>query len=286
MYSFHCYPMWNHNSKYPQHPSSVKMNEECIVYDIYEHLNSKDEEQKNSEFAIIWQKLIVQWNSEDAKLVKCAKSMTKCMCHLLKFNFRTHYYVHLIVDGPIPTNMRAEAWFVISGAAHLQNQHKSLYERLYSCSSDKSDLIEKDLPRTYASNIVALHTRKGSQHCLRRILTAYSNFDPSLGYCQGMNYIAGFLVHIFKGSNEEQAFWTFVIILRRIRSIFIDGLPGFHKLTHYFRKLCVQFRKCLSLSLSLPLFFSLLDSIDCNLHTVIYQNCTQSGSFWALTFTN
>jgi len=33
---------------------------------------------------------------------------------------------------------------------------------------------------------------------------------------------------------------TFVVIMRRVRSIFIDGLPGFHKLTHYFRKLCVH----------------------------------------------
>merc|ERR1712176_826571 len=53
----------------------------------------------------------------------------------------------------------------------------------------------------------------------------------------GMNYIAGFLLHIFKGNNEEQAFWTFVVILRQIRSIFIDGLPGFHKVVDYFRKL-------------------------------------------------
>jgi len=190
--------MWG-NSKYPQQPST------------------EEEEQKNSEFTIIWEKLIEQWNPTDSKLVKCARSMTKY--------------------GSIPTSLRAEAWFIISGAAQLLKNNPNLYSKLYSSPSDKSDLIEKDLPRTWGAH-PSFHTRKGSQHCLRRILIAYSNFDPSLGYCQGMNYIAGFLLHIFKGNNEEQAFWTFVVILRQVRSIFIDGLPGFHKIVYYFRKLC------------------------------------------------
>eukprot|EP01083_Nonionella_stella_P217338 780359_1 len=150
MYSLHCYPMWG-NSKYPQQPSN------------------EEEEQKNSEFNIIWRKLIEQWNGSDDKLLKCARSMTKY--------------------GPIPSSLRAEAWFTMSGAAELLKNNINLYSKLHSSESSKSSLIEKDLPRSYG-NHPSFHTRKGSQNSLRRLLIAYSNFDPSLGYCQGMNYIA------------------------------------------------------------------------------------------------
>eukprot|EP00483_Globobulimina_turgida_P001879 UN01881 len=139
--------------------------------------------------------------------------------------------------GAIPSSLRSEAWFVMSGAKELLKNNHGLYEKLYSSQSLKWDIISKDIPR---SNSQSFDAKKGSQHCLGRILTAYSNFDPSLGYCQGMNYIAALLLHIFgtDTGNEEKAFWTFVVILRQIRSIFIDGLPGYHKLVYYFSSLC------------------------------------------------
>eukprot|EP01083_Nonionella_stella_P201181 736100_1 len=244
MYSLHCYPMWG-NSKYPQQP--------------------EEEEQKNSEFTIIWRKLIEQWNPSDHKLLKCARSMTKY--------------------GAIPKSLRAEAWFVISGAAELLKNNPGLYEKLYSAHSDKDDLIEKDLPRTWGNHPSFHQKRKGSQHCLRRLLTAYSNFDPSLGYCQGMNYIAGFLLHIFKGSNEEQAFWTFVVILRQVRSLFIDGLPGFHKIVHYFRKLCAYHLPSLHASwesLGIDVYKLILTPWFHSLFSYPCLDCSHTARIWDL----
>lgn len=47
--------------------------------------------------------------------------------------------------------------------------------------------IEKDVPRTLPPG-----------HCfsepLRNVLTAYAIRNPSLGYCQGMNYLVAFLL--------------------------------------------------------------------------------------------
>eukprot|EP01083_Nonionella_stella_P096482 271267_1 len=164
---------------------------------------------------VIWQKLIKRWNPLDEKLVKCAQSMTKYTA--------------------IPTSLRAKAWFVISGASELLRTNSQLYHKLYSLESHDIDLIERDLKRTTFYD----KTESSSlPHCLRRILIAYSNFDRTLGYCQGMNYIAAFLLHVFKAHREECAFWTFVVIMRQIRSLFMDGLPGFHKVVYYFRRLC------------------------------------------------
>jgi hypothetical protein len=47
----------------------------------------------------------------------------------------------------------------------------------------------------------------GGQAALRRVLRAYSYYDPEVGYCQGMNFIAGMFLTIM---SEEEAFWLLV----------------------------------------------------------------------------
>jgi hypothetical protein len=48
---------------------------------------------------------------------------------------------------------------------------------------------------------------QGGQAALRRVLRAYSLYDREVGYCQGMNFIAGmFLTFV----SEEEAFWLLV----------------------------------------------------------------------------
>lgn len=48
---------------------------------------------------------------------------------------------------------------------------------------------------------------------LRRILRAYVKRNPTIGYCQGMNFIVGRLLRFM---NEEEAFWTLTMILETI----------------------------------------------------------------------
>ena len=48
---------------------------------------------------------------------------------------------------------------------------------------------------------------KGGQAALRRVLCAYSYYDREVGYCQGMNFIAGMFITIM---SEEEAFWLLV----------------------------------------------------------------------------
>ena len=47
----------------------------------------------------------------------------------------------------------------------------------------------------------------GGQCALRRVLRAYSYYDREVGYCQGMNFIAGMFLTIM---SEEDAFWLLV----------------------------------------------------------------------------
>lgn len=67
--------------------------------------------------------------------------------------------------------------------------------------------IEKDLPRTFPGH-PALDDE--GRNALRRLLTAYARHNPSVGYCQAMNFFAGLLLLLMP---EENAFWTLMGIL-------------------------------------------------------------------------
>ena len=60
--------------------------------------------------------------------------------------------------------------------------------------------ITKDLPRTMSDQRIRAQSDEGVA-CLGRILSALSLHDPAVGYCQGMNLIAAFLLSFFE---EEQ----------------------------------------------------------------------------------
>jgi Rab-GTPase-TBC domain len=58
-----------------------------------------------------------------------------------------------------------------------------------------------------ASGAGAATNTPGGQSALRRVLRAYSYYDPEVGYCQGMNFIAGMFLTVM---SEEEAFWMLV----------------------------------------------------------------------------
>jgi hypothetical protein len=76
---------------------------------------------------------------------------------------------------------------------------------------------------------------------LQRILVAYSNFDPEIGYTQGMNFIvASLLIHLNPDNDKEsedyffmddefesRVFWILVHIMKEKHweLLFMDGTP-------------------------------------------------------------
>ena len=164
---------------------------------------------------------------------------------------------------PIPDDLRSDAWFIRTGARDLLFKNSNIYD--YLCTESRPDKkcviqIDKDLPRTFRSPqlIEQYHDP------LRRILIAYSLFNPSVQYTQGMNYIAAFILHQFcqfppstpptstsptvtaeqcdeemdRGSViEEQCFWTFTAIMTQIDTLFMGDLVGFHKAVDCFTKM-------------------------------------------------
>lgn len=76
-----------------------------------------------------------------------------------------------------------------------------------------SKQIELDLLRTLPNNKHFETLDSSGTVRLRRVLTAYSEHNPRVGYCQGMNRLAAVALLVLP---EEEAFWCLVAIVDRI----------------------------------------------------------------------
>ncbi|XP_076900118.1 uncharacterized protein LOC143554164 [Bidens hawaiensis] len=146
--------------------------------------------------------------------------------------------LEFLVQGGLPMTVRGELWqaFVGVKARHVKNYYQNLLLRdsktdngvdhkksevdeannnnNNSTTIDSVDVpekwklqIEKDLPRTFPGH-PALD--EGGRNALRRLLTAYARHNPSVGYCQAMNFFAALLLLLMP---EENAFWALSGIL-------------------------------------------------------------------------
>ncbi|KAI3879864.1 hypothetical protein MKW98_018103 [Papaver atlanticum] len=133
-----------------------------------------------------------------------------------------------LVQGGVPMALRGELWqaFVGAKARRGETYYQDLLARDASVIKDNGSLshntsstghacapekwkgqIEKDLPRTFPGH-PALD--EDGRNALRRLLTAYARHNPSVGYCQAMNFFAGLLLLLMP---EENAFWTLMGII-------------------------------------------------------------------------
>nr|CAI6701107.1 BAF_HP1_G0044280.mRNA.1.CDS.1 [Saccharomyces cerevisiae] len=137
----------------------------------------------------------------------------------------------------IPAEWRGNAWWHFARGQEKLNKNKGVYSQLLrkmkqikkQNPNEKQvqdlDIIERDLNRTFPDNIhfqSSLHNKEGPPiiKSLRRVLVAFSLYNPKIGYCQSMNFLAGLLLLFL---DEERAFWMLVIITSRY-------LPGVHNI--------------------------------------------------------
>jgi hypothetical protein len=71
--------------------------------------------------------------------------------------------------------------------------------------------IEKDLHRTFPEH--HYYGTKDGLAMLRRVLVAYAEHNPAVGYCQSMNFVTGVILLFME---EEEAFWLLAVIVEDI----------------------------------------------------------------------
>ncbi|KAG9453720.1 hypothetical protein H6P81_006624 [Aristolochia fimbriata] len=112
-----------------------------------------------------------------------------------------NYYQDLLAVGTSPDNCK-------QGDVTLSDETDKEANKKSERASEKwKGQIEKDLPRTFPGH-PALD--ENGRNALRRLLTAYARHNPSVGYCQAMNFFAGLLLLLMP---EENAFWTLMGII-------------------------------------------------------------------------
>ena len=102
----------------------------------------------------------------------------------------------------IAKEFRGDIWYRII-EAKVSNIDDKYYHRLLKTSYyEYQKDIEKDVSRTFPSH--SFFCSESARDAVKRVLLAYSIRNPSVGYCQSMNFIVGILLlHV----SEEKAFW-------------------------------------------------------------------------------
>lgn len=130
----------------------------------------------------------------------------------------------------VPPALRGWVWWHTSGAAAMRDEHEPGHFEAMVIDGEARPCvrqIELDLPRTFPRN-TWVSTPEGAR-ALRRVLVAYSAHDPSVGYCQGMNFLAALLLLAVE-KDDERCFWLLAALIGRVLypKTYAPNLDGCH----------------------------------------------------------
>ena len=143
--------------------------------------------------------------------------------NIKKYLFNNVSFNKLINYG-IPNNLREFIWDIVISEKYSNHkifnyeEEQIKYNSILKNAKNNSQ-IEKDLNRTFIN--ISEQTPK-HLHTLRNVLNCINIYNN--GYCQGMNFIVGFLLKI-TNFDEIQAFYIFKNIFKEIKLYFEDDFP-------------------------------------------------------------
>ena len=182
-------------------------------------LSSKKEEP--SFLSSLWDKFtskIKQNDEVEVKLIGPQDTIRKQLCKCPKTKHKDYCdNIHSIIQ--------------MTKINQIHEKSKELYNNLLKVNDQSLDItgdnlrqIQKDITRTFPSNIVFIHKDKILKK-LENVLKAFSAYDNKIKYCQGMNFIVAFLLY---HCEEYVAFWLFVSLIEEydLRSTYSENFPG------------------------------------------------------------
>ena len=214
-----------------------------------------------------------------------------------------------LYETGLPSDARWEAWIAIAGARRRQRADVAARSESWRRSdSDGSEAAQsgigldgkyglssegvegqilRDVRRTFPRHPLFLDPDGEGQALLANILTRIARFDATLQYCQGMNYVVGFLMmtalrctectvldssfvrnvcRFRSGGGEDMVFWQMVSLLDRpryrMRGMWSAGFPDLNLRTHQFNAVFLE---------TMPRLFAHFRSIDMMVGTFANQ---------------
>lgn len=104
----------------------------------------------------------------------------------------------------IPDCLRSKVWGLFalglppSSTSDTPSLQSLSFHELYMKVSGFERQIDLDIERTLRDHVLFKIRFSSAQVSLFKILVAYSNLDPTVGYCQGMSTVAAFLLLYFE----------------------------------------------------------------------------------------
>ncbi|KAI9294074.1 TBC-domain-containing protein, partial [Neoconidiobolus thromboides FSU 785] len=120
---------------------------------------------------------------------------------------RKSYRVKKLVEKGIPDSLRGRVWSFLSNVQQFKKAG-TYQEMLGREKIPIYDVIERDIRRTYPRHSLFYYENSQGLKDLYSILKAYAQYNPEVGYCQGMGMLVG--LFLMQGLSEEDAFWLLV----------------------------------------------------------------------------
>jgi len=153
----------------------------------------------------------------------------------------TDEFRELVRRKGVPERYRWRVWRALTGWSILSRPGD--YERILSKVPEKtaSDRIDKDIDRTFPA-LEEFDAQKRSE--LLNLLRANANLFPEVGYCQGLNFVTGFLL-LCAGRGPDsprEAFFLLVQLMMKYRMnlLFCETLPLLKLHTFQFNQLFLR----------------------------------------------
>ena len=127
------------------------------------------------------------------------------LCEAYKYN--PEKFAMRVFKGP-PDCFRWKSWNTLKCGEKLREE---IFLNLFSQPTDETidSQIKKDINRTLTQE--PQFNSEKAQTSLYRVLKAFANLDKKVSYCQGMNFLVGFLL-IQSEFNEVESFYMLVKI--------------------------------------------------------------------------
>lgn len=156
--------------------------------------------------------------------------------NIIESNLRLFYKLNKnksikrISKGP-PDSFRWISWIISSNLPIERSKEFYNYLLNQPLNSATDIQIKKDLNRTLSGIKISNSILDDTQVILYNVLKAFSNIDKEVSYCQGMNFIVGFLL-IISDFSEVEAFYFMLTLFSStfndnlgIRGFFLEGFP-------------------------------------------------------------
>lgn len=184
--------------------------------------------------------LEVDKKREGVRALKWNKMMRKWD----RYSSRTSKMRSRLYKG-IPDCVRGEAWKLLSNSGKLRTANSGKYALLLARPSPHTEQINRDINRTFPKHIFFQDRGGLGQQLLFNVLKAFSLYNPTVGYCQGMGFIAAMLLIYME---EEDAFWVLVRLCDAygMSGLFMDGFPALTECYDIINRLFDEFLPSLS----------------------------------------